>query len=169
MRKPHERFVVITGGPGSGKTTLLHRLAERGFAIMPDAGTAVPWEDTERFAEALLTWEMRAYRVAERERADLVFFDRGVPDIAAYLRLLGHPVGPHVEAAIALYRYRPRVFIAPPWQAIFSQECGRYQDFADACRTHEAMAAAYVEYGYELVELPEASVDERVEFVLANR
>ncbi|MGH3342471.1 MAG: hypothetical protein ACRDPK_06215 [Carbonactinosporaceae bacterium] len=33
----------------------------------------------------------------------------------------------------------------------------------------EAMRAAYIDYGYDVVALSMASVDERVAFVLANR
>ncbi len=37
------------------------------------------------YAETMLSWEIRTYRDAERHPAPVVFFDRGVPDLA------GHP------------------------------------------------------------------------------
>jgi predicted ATPase len=59
----------------------------------------------------------------------LAFFDRGVPDVAGYLRLTGLPVPAHVEKAVEIYRYNRKVFIAPPWPKIFTQDRERKQDF----------------------------------------
>jgi predicted ATPase len=95
-----------------------------------------------------------------------VFFDRGVPDILAYLRLIGHPVFEHVTKAAEVFRYNRCVFIAPPWQEIFHPDRERKQDFAEAVRTYEALATTYTACGYELIELPRAPVDKRVQFVL---
>lgn len=64
-----------------------------------------------------------------------------------------------------LFRYHRRVLIARPWEEIFQQDRKRTQDFAEAVRTYEAPASTYVEYGYELVEVPRGSVEERVGFV----
>ena len=40
------------------------------------------------FAELMLSWEMRSYRMAE-ETTGPVFFDRGVTDLIGYLNLVG--------------------------------------------------------------------------------
>ncbi len=97
-----------------------------------------------------------------------VFFDRGVPDMVGYFRLLGRPAPSHVTRAAERFRYNRRVFLAPPWPAIFTQDAERKQTPEEAVRTCEAMVEAYSSCGYELVTLPLASVDERVRFVLAN-
>jgi len=171
------RFFVITGGPGSGKSTLLAALSARGYAHTQEAGRAIiraqaaiggsalPWADRELFAELMLSWEMRSHELASRDTQP-VFFDRGVPDVAGYLRLIGAAVPPHVHRAAQSIRYATRVFIAPPWPEIYVQDAERKQDFAEAVRTYEALAATYVEYGYELCILPKCSVGERVDFVL---
>ncbi|HEY9579494.1 hypothetical protein [Sphingopyxis granuli] len=39
----------------------------------------------------------------------------------------GLPVPQHVRSAAALFRYNRRVFIAPPWRAIFGQDTERKQ------------------------------------------
>jgi predicted ATPase len=171
------RFFVITGGPGSGKSTLLSALQARGQLCLPEAGRAIiqaqvaiggsalPWSDPRAFAELMLSWEIRSYHDAEMT-SGIAFFDRGVPDVAGYLRLTGLPVPAHIEKAVAIYRYNPKVFIAPPWPEIFTQDRERKQDFAEAVRTCEALAATYSAAGYELIELPRASVEERTAFVL---
>jgi predicted ATPase len=172
-----DRFFVLTGGPGSGKTTLIDELATLGYARTIEAGRAIiqdqmaaggnalPWVDPTAFADLMLSWEMRSYAQARRD-AGPVFFDRGLPDVAGYLRLSGLDVPVHVEKAARELRYHPRVFVAPPWPAIFHGDAERRQDFAEAERTYQAVTTAYRRFGYQLVELPLAPVADRVRFVL---
>jgi predicted ATPase len=172
-----QRFFIITGGPGSGKSTLIDALERRGFARSIEAGraiiqeqvaaggTALPWMDPAAFAALMLERELRSYREAT-EREGIVFFDRGVPDVVGYLRLMQLPVPPHVDAAARHHRYNAKVFIAPPWPAIFAQDAERKQTLDEAGRTYRAMVETYSGYGYALVELPRVSVAKRVAFVI---
>jgi predicted ATPase len=172
-----QRLFVVTAGPGSGKTTLIDALAQAGCARSIEAGRgviqdqvaiggpALPWRDPQAFAELMLCWEMRSYHLAQ-EQAGPVFFDRGVPDVIGYLRMLALPVPHHMEEAAATFRYHGRVFIAPPWPDIFRQDSERKQSLEEAVRTYESMVDVYGAYGYELVELPRSSVEQRVRFVL---
>lgn len=168
--------VAFTGGPGAGKTTLIDHLASAGFAHMPEAGRAVirdqsaiggpalPSGDRAAFAEAMLTWELRSWHEAIGLRGP-VLFDRGLPDLVGYLRLCGLPVPVHVERASQLVRYHARVFVAPPWEAIYETDRERSQDYAEAVATHREVTRAWREFGYETVPLPLASVAERAVFV----
>ena len=179
MNENSNRFVAITGGPGSGKSALIDALERDGYARSVEAGRAIiqdqmaiggsalPWGDRARFAELMLSWEMRSYHIALLTTGQ-VFFDRGVPDVVGYVRLLKRTVPPHMEKAAQVFRYNPRVFIAPPWQQIFRQDRERKQDFAEAVRTYEVMLETYSAYGYELIEIPRASVAARMDFVLSH-
>lgn len=179
MSQETDRLIVITGGPGSGKTSLIEALAAAGHAVAPEAGRAIirdqqavdgrglPWVDPGLFAELMLAADLRNHAEALAGGRNVVF-DRGLPDIAGYLLLCGLPIPGHVERAAQLRRYRRAVYIAPPWQDIFTRDAQRKQDFAEAQRTYAAMAETYPRYGYELVELPRASVAERVAFVLGH-
>lgn len=177
MASDFDRFIVVTGGPGSGKSTLIDALERAGFGRTQEAGrsiiqeqvaiggSALPWLDPALFAEMMLEWEMRSYRVAEQQ-GGTIFFDRGVPDVAGYLRLMKLPVPEHVKKATEIFCYHARVLIAPPWEEIFRQDRERKQDFGEAVRTYEALASTYQELGYQLVELPSTGVESRVQFVL---
>lgn len=167
---------VVTGGPGSGKTSLIDALAAQGIRHMPEAGraiiqdqvdiggTALPWGDREAFATLMLAWEMRSYREALSAPGPIIF-DRGIPDVIGYLRLCGLPVPATVLRAAERRRYARRVFIAPPWPAIFEQDAERKQTLAEAEATYHAMVDVYSGLGYELVTLPLASVAQRAMFI----
>ena len=172
-----ERYYVITGGPGSGKTALIDALAARGYQRSSEAGRAViqqqvaiggravPWRNPLAFAELMLSWEIRSYQMAQQVPGP-VFFDRGVPDVAGYLRLLNFPVPDHVRKAAQVFNYNRLVFFAPPWPEIYTQDRERRQDFDEGVRTYEALRATYSDVGYEIHELPRATIEQRVAFVL---
>ena len=172
-----DNYYIISGGPGSGKSALIAALAERGFKTMPEAGRsiiqaqrliggrALPWDDRTAFAELMLQWELRSYREAQNH-AGPVFFDRGVPDVIGYLRLVGLKVPEHLKQAAFLFRYHPRVFLAPPWREIFHADDERRQSWAEAVATYGSMLGVYTEFGYKIVTLPLISIEERTDFIL---
>lgn len=172
-----DRFFVVTGGPGAGKSSLIEALAKLGVATMPEAGRAIirdqleiggnalPWADRMALAELMLGWEMRSYREA-LALAGPVVFDRGVPDLIGYLRLCGLPVAAHFQRAVEVFRYNAKVFVAPHWAEIYAQDAERKQSPEEAEATYRAVTGAYGDAGYELIELPRASVAERARFVM---
>lgn len=171
-----DHMFIVTGGPGSGKTSLIGALARQGFRSMPEAGRAIirdqvriggpslPWADRSMFAELMLGWELRSWHEA-RALDGPVLMDRGIPDVIGYLTLCGLPVPTHVEAAASLYPYNKRVFIAPLWDAIFTQDSERRQDRQEAEATGRIMAQTYARLGYQTIELPRTSLEDRADFV----
>lgn len=174
-----EHMIVVTGGPGSGKSSLIDAMAQRGFRTMPEAGRAIirdqiriggkalPWADRELFAELMLGWELRSYQEALASDA-LVLMDRGIPDVVGYLTLCGLPVPAHFETAAKTYPYNKRVFLAPYWDAIFTQDTERKQDRQEAEATGMVMAETYGRLGYQIVELPLVGIEQRADFVAEN-
>jgi predicted ATPase len=179
MTDTSNRLIVLTGGPGSGKTSLVDALARQGYATSVEAGRGIiqeqqaidgpglPWRDASLFAALMLSWEIRSYRQAQHKRGR-IFFDRGIPDVIGYLRVAGLPVPRHMATAAETFRYHRRVFILPPWPEIYAQDRERKQTFEEAQRTYRAMVETYESLGYDLVNVPHVSIDERAGFILAT-
>ncbi|MFD2887534.1 AAA family ATPase [Chitinophaga cymbidii] len=172
----HHNFYVITGGPGVGKTTLLHELEKRNYRCMPEAarriiqeqmaqnGDALPWENKARYAELMLEGSVNLYKQADQ--GTVTFFDRGIPDVLAYVRLTGLPLTETLTDALTSFRYHPLVFILPPWKEIYATDSERKQTWEEAVATFEVMKEAYTGYGYTIVEVPPMEVGGRADFVL---
>jgi predicted ATPase len=173
------RLFVITGGPGSGKTTLLRELAQRRFSCSEEVarqiiqeqvktnGDALPWGDRSRYTELMLTRSIDAYR-SNTPSSEIVFMDRGIPDVACYARLIGLPLFDELRRACETYRYNATVFMAPPWKDIYTTDSERKQTYQEAIDTHRVMVAVYEEYGYQPIELPRIPSEARAEFVIAR-
>jgi predicted ATPase len=167
---------VVTGGPGAGKTTLCAAIASQGVTIIPESGRAViqeqvtnggsalPWINPAHFADAVMQRDLDQFKSAQ-SLSDPSLFDRGFPDNAAYLIMLGLPVPAALDTLCRTCRFEQPVFVAPPWQAIYTQDAERKQNWAEAVRTHDAVVKTYRAYGYELVTLPFAPVLQRVTFM----
>jgi predicted ATPase len=174
----NDNLIVIAGGPGSGKTTLLKELERQGFRCSHEVarqiiqeqvasnGDALPWANTLRYTELMLARSIAAYR-ENTPAAEIVFMDRGIPDVACYARLIGLALFDDLKTACEIYRCNKIVFLAPPWKEIYATDSERKQTYAEAVATYEKMAEVYREYGYRPIELPKISPLQRAEFVRA--
>jgi predicted ATPase len=169
-------LVVISGGPGAGKTTLLLELEWRGFRFaaevarqiiqeqVRDGGNALPWGDREQYCRLMLERSIASY-LEHAASKGTTFFDRGIPDTFCYARLIGSPLESEIFAACDRYRYMGRVFLAPPWQEIYSTDTERKQTYDEVVKTYHMMGEAYEDCGYEVVEIPRASPAQRADFI----
>jgi predicted ATPase len=166
---------VITGAPGAGKSALIAALAARGVTTHQEVareilqragGMALRTEDPQGFAEAMFEAQLALYRSSGD--AGLVVQDRGFADIAGFLELSGLTVPDHIDLACRELRFEGPVFHARPWRAIYIGDSERIQDWDEAVESDRAVIAAWRRYGYALVELPFAPVEERAEFVVAR-
>lgn len=172
-----ERFIVVTGGPGVGKTALVDALRGRGYGGTEEAARAIIRDQRSigrpdisaahpiLFGELMLAAEIRSYRMAG-DQPGPVFFDRAIPELTGFFRAHGGAVPAYVDAAARAYRYRATVLLAPVWPEIFAQDAERTQTLDHARRVEVEIIASYRAYGYRVVKLPIATVEERVEFVL---
>jgi predicted ATPase len=95
-----------------------------------------------------------------------VFFDRCVLDALAMLDQAGAVSRMELRALLTEYAYFRTAFVFPPWAEIYTTDEERDQTFADAVAVHTAVSAWYRRCGYELVEVPLGTVDERCDFIL---
>lgn len=173
-----DKLVVLSGCSGGGKSSLLAALAARGYGVCPEAGRqivkeqqsiggdALPWVDGRKFAELCISRSLYFYNMA-RPVDKAVLFDRSFIDNIAGLLRAGDRLPPAYHEAVRRYRYAKRVFLVPPWPALFVQDAERQHSFAAAVVEYESLVTVYQDFGYDVVVIPQDTVAARVDF-LAN-
>jgi len=166
---------IITGGPGAGKTSLLKGLQQCGYHGYAEASRQLIIEEKEKGAGCLPWIDLSCFakKALQRMTHDFLtasptpnsFFDRGIPDIIAYLQTAQLPVDEEYRRAAREHRYAPTVFLLPPWQDIYVQDSERWQTFEEATVLGEHIRSAYERSGYHIVELPCGTIQERVVFI----
>ena len=117
----------------------------------------------ELFVEKLISRSIEKYAAASPSAVTI--FDRGVPDCIAYAMANGLDIGPALDAA-SRYPYERSVFVASPWEEIYTTDDMRRATFAQAEAFHAYVVEAYQRLEYQIIELPRASVQERAAFVV---
>ncbi|TOH88426.1 AAA family ATPase, partial [Vibrio parahaemolyticus] len=94
--------------------------------------------------------------------------DRSIIDSYGYSKLERIPISELLLAKCRELDYCRKVFIFPPWKDIYENDAERKQDFNEAVATYHEMVNAYTKFGYDLIEVPKASVKERVQFIVGK-
>ena len=169
--------VVFTGSPASGKTTLLNCVNHPEIACYEEVSRAVisasqangtqrPFlENPLAFSEAI--FENRLHDYFKVSNTPVQLYDRGIHDVVAYLHELGDDVPCGMEEDCMNFTY-DKVFIFPPWEAIFEQDEQREEDFNEAKKLHIALVETYTTFGMKCIEVPLVSVAQRLAFILKN-
>lgn len=172
-----ENFYIISGGPGSGKTSIINELKAQGYACVDEVarqiiqeqvkidGDALHWKDQIKFRDLMLSRSIYTFEQMINHE-DLVFFDRGIPELISYCRLINCSVPKSLTNAVNLFRYNSQVFLLPPWEEIYEVDSERKQDWQEAIQTYKSISKSYDETGYQLFEVPKLPVSERVIFIL---
>ena len=169
-------FFVFTGGGGTGKTTLLRHLEASGELVVEEniravireqvevGGDAVPWIDAKACCALTTARDIADFDRLARE-ARRVFFDRGIMDMYG---ANGVPPSPSLIEAIRTRRYSPRVFVFPPWEAIYGTDAERREDWSRMEAVFKQILGTLPALGYEPVVVPKGTIEERAAFVLAR-
>ena len=164
---------ILTGAPGTGKTTVLDLLATRYTAVAEPARdviaehTAATGETTldhrpELFVEKLIERSVTDYEATSGR--NVVLFDRGIPDCAAYAIIYGLDEAPALEMATK-YRYESPVFMTRPWRTIYKTDELRRATFEQVEAFATILNRVYLELDYEIIDLPEVSPGARAAFI----
>ena len=172
MSKCENRY-IITGGPGSGKSSLLNALSAKGYQCFEEisriiiqeqhqiGGDKVPWKNLAEFAD--ICFERMSKQLSDCTPTSNCFFDRGLPDIIAYVRRGGLTVPS--EYFEKCKDYNKCIFLAPPWKEIFINDNERPESFEDALEISSFLRSTYQELGFTIVELPKVSINDRLLFI----
>lgn len=169
--------IVITGGPSTGKTSIINNIEANGYACMPEISRQITLDarndgvehlflnDPILFSEKLLEGRVQQFKEAKSHQKEIVFFDRGIPDILAYLNGSDTAYKSHFTNAGNAYIY-DTVFILPPWKKIHKQDNERYEDFEEAKRIHGLLESTYTNFGYSPIAVPKGTIAKRSRFIL---
>jgi predicted ATPase len=170
---------VISGCSGAGKSTLLAELSARGHAVFEEPGRQVvkeqlasggdglPWVNAGKFTELCIERALAQHTSAEKSQA-LAFFDRSLVDALNALEVLRLPIPQHFARAVEEVRYAQRVFMTPPWPAIYRTDTERRHSFTEAVQEYERLTKFYARNGYDVVLLPNVAPAARADFALAH-
>ena len=168
--------IVITGGPSSGKTSLVSYLLDKGHQCMPEISCAVTieaqkqgieqlfLEDPILFSQKLLEGRLAQFKDTENLKKTLLFFDRGLPDVTAYMDFTKTNYPDYFAITCQNNRY-DIVFLLPPWKDIYKQDNERYETYEEAVEIHDYLLSGYEKYGYKVIEIPHGSLKTRKEFI----
>jgi predicted ATPase len=170
--------IVITGGPGTGKSTVIEALEKRNYTCMPEISRAVTLDAQKKgieqlfltkpllFSELLLEGRIQQYLEADKNNSNLIFFDRGIPDVHAYMNYISIDYPKIYIEKSNLYRYQ-HIFLMPPWEEIYISDNERYENFEQALAIHNHLERTYKKLNYPIIEVPTGTVETRLEFILS--
>lgn len=171
--------VVIAGGPGTGKTTIINALKKRGFLCYDEISREITLQARKDgieqlfltepllFSEKLLEGRTKQFNDAAKESEQVVFLDRGLPDVIAYMDYIGDKYPNAFIDACEFHKY-DSIFVLAPWQEIFTSDSERYESFEEAIDIHDHLLETYKRFDYNLVDVPFGSVASRADFILES-
>ncbi len=172
-----QKKIVVTGGPGTGKSTVINELANRNYTCMFEISREVTLNARKNgveqlfltnpllFSELLLEGRVNQYIKAEQKNNDIVFFDRGIPDVHAYMNYISVDYPGSYLTKSNLYRY-DYIFLMAPWKEIFISDSERYENFEQSLAIHNHLNRAYKDLNYNIIEVPFGTVKDRTDFIL---
>ncbi|CAA0227980.1 AAA family ATPase [Tenacibaculum maritimum] len=172
-----QQKIVLIGGPGTGKSSVLEELIRRGYQCMPEISREVTLKAQKEgidqlfltqpllFSQLLLEGREEQFLEAHKSEEKFIFFDRGIPDVHAYMNYLNTEYPPIYIEKSNQHLYH-KVFMLAPWKAIYTSDNERYETFEQALKIDIFLRKAYQEIGYKIIEVPFGSIQERTNYIL---
>ena len=172
-----QKKIVIAGGPSTGKTSVVKGIEEAGFVCFHEISREITLQarkegieqlfltDPLLFSQRILEGRAKQYKQAELVANPIVFFDRGLPDVVAYLDCFGTLYPKEFSEICKTHKY-DEIFLLPPWEDIHTADNERFESFEEALRIHDCLENAYESFGYTIIEVPKVPITERVDFII---
>lgn len=169
--------IVLTGAPGTGKSTIIQELEERNYFCMHEISRDVTLEAQKNgtdqlfltepllFSDMLLKGRKEQYQKASKLDKEMVFFDRGIPDVHGYLNYISMEFPDRYIKTSRENRY-DFVFLTPPWEDIYIQDNERYESFQQALAIHNHLLNTYKALNYNVIQVPTGTVEDRTDYIL---
>jgi predicted ATPase len=173
----HQQKIVLIGGPGTGKSTVLNKLKEKGFFCFNEVSREVILKAQKKgidqlfltepllFSEMLLEGREEQYLKAEKRKENIIFLDRGIPDVHAYMNYFKTTYPSLFIEKSKQYKY-DLIFHFSPWEEIYITDNERYETFKESIIIDKFLTKAYSELDYKIVNVPFGTVDERTDFII---
>lgn len=172
-----QQKIVLIGGPGTGKTTIINELIKRGFYCMPEVSRAVTLKAKKQgveqlfltepllFSKMLLEGREEQYHTATNLREKIVFFDRGIPDVHAYMNYFKTDFPSLFIEKSKEYKY-DLIFHFSPWKEIYTIDNERYETFEESKTIDSFLIKAYTALEYKIINVPFGTISERTNFII---
>jgi len=170
-----KRF-ILTGAPGSGKTAILRQLEFDGFSVVEEAatdiiaaaqtqGVAEPWKNPS-FIDDIAVLQRRRQLRASHQPDQIQFHDRSAVCTAALAAYLGYGISPILKVELNRIKeealFERQVFFVRNLGFITNTQARRIT-FEETLRFEKIHEKTYRQHGFELIEIPPATVPDRVQ------
>ena len=168
--------IVLAGGPGTGKTSVINELMKRNFYCFQEAAREIFDEfklkglefktDPIEISKNIFKKRKLDFEAADKLdcKEDLIFYDRGIHEVTAYLRSIGNS-SEYWDNIPLEYEY-DLIFMFEPWREIYKKDDNRIEDFSDAKKISPFIIRVYKQSGISMIKVPNISIEERVSFIL---
>jgi len=162
---------VITGGPCSGKTTMIYAISSRGFDVIQESSRKImkkygihPKTNFNIFQKTLMKEQIEIEKNLEKCNFDEVFLDRSTIDAYIYAKL-GNLEYPKEILDIVKSMNYDKVFFLDMLEE-YKPDHERWETEETARHVGNELYKAYIDFGYDPIDVPVLPFEERVDFIL---
>ena len=176
IKKKNNCKIVITGGPGSGKTEIINSLSKKNFYCFKEVSREIirpeqlkgienyfsdkPIEFSKRLIKKRKEQYIESSNLSLSKRKPVIFFDRGLHDIFAYLNYIKKSYN-NIKFKLEDYSY-DIAFILPPWKKIYKTDSERKESYEQSIQIHKYIRSIYIKYKIQLFEIKPNTIENRV-------